>query len=218
MSLKRLALLIAASATLFSCTALAADGTGDPAPSGIYFADPAHSSVIWKVKHLGLSNYTARFTRMTAELKWSAERPDISSVIATIDPLSVQTNFPFPDREDFDKEIGAEDRFLAGKPIRFVSREVTVIDAHRGTVTGDLTLRGETHPATLNVTFNGSMARQPAEGSPKIGFSAEMTFKRSEWGLAPKIKSVGDEVTVIIETELEPPLTSGQADGQKPSK
>ncbi len=211
MSLNRILPPIAAVAALVCCSVWAAQPEHDPAPSGAYVSDPAHSSVIWKVNHLGLSNYTARFTRMTAELDWHAERPETSSVAATIDPLSVQTNFPFPEREDFDKEIGTEGRFLAGKPIRFVSKEITAIDSHHGTVAGDLTFRGETHPAVLNVTFNGSMARQPAADSPKIGFSAELIFKRSEWGLAPKIKSVGDEVTVVIETELQPAQASNHA-------
>ncbi|WJH40676.1 YceI family protein [Aliirhizobium terrae] len=70
---------------------------------------------------------------------------------------------------------------------------------------GDLTFRGQTHPATLLVTFNGSMAEQPREKTPKIGFSAEARIKRSAWGVAPQIKSIGDEITVVIETEFQPP-------------
>lgn len=216
MSLNRLSLPLVAAAMMFSSAVWAAEPTNEPATSGDYVSDPAHSSVIWKVNHLGLSNYTARFTRMTAQLTWNAEHPEASSVVATIDPLSVQTNFPFPEKEDFDKEIGTEERFLGGKPIRFVSKEVTITGPHHGTVSGDLTFRGETHPAVLNVTFNGSMARQPAVDRPKIGFSAELTFKRSEWGLAPKIKSVGDEVTVIIETELQPPKAAAGPDETRP--
>lgn len=77
-------------------------------------------------------------------------------------------------------------------------------DSH-GQETGDLTFRGQTHPATLDVTFNGSMAKQPGSRTPKIGFSAIATLKRSDWGLAPSIRSVGVVVTVVIETELQPP-------------
>lgn len=211
MSSTRVFLSLVAAATMFSGSVLAAGPNSEPAPSGAYVSDPAHSSVIWKVNHLGLSNYTARFTRMTAELTWNAEHPEASSVVSTIDPLSVQTNFPFPEKEDFDKEIGTEERFLGAKPIRFVSKEIKVTDPHHGTIAGDLTFRGETHPAIMNVTFNGSMARQPAVDSAKIGFSAEMVFKRSEWGLAPKIKSIGDDVTVIIETELQPSELAARA-------
>lgn len=202
MSLLRTVLPILAAAAFFAGPAWSAE---DPAPSGNYVSDPRHSSVLWKVNHLGLSNYTARFTRMTTELSWNAENPAASKIVATIDPTSVQTDFPFPAEEDFDKEIGTTDRFLGGKPMRFVSTAIKLTDASHGVVTGDLTLRGETHPATLNVTFNGSMAHQPQVGTPKIGFSATMVFKRTEWGLAPKIKSISDDVTVVIETEFQQP-------------
>jgi polyisoprenoid-binding protein YceI len=190
-----------AAVALLSSSALAADKPA-PAPSGAYVSDPAHSSVTWKINHLGLSNYTARFTKMKAELAWNAEDPASSKVTVEIDPLSVRTDFPFPDKENFDQEIGTRADFLAGQPIRFVSTSVKVTGENRGEVAGDLTFRGETHPATLDVTFNGSMAEQPMEKVPKVGFSAVARFKRSEWGVAPKIKSLGDDITVIVETEL----------------
>lgn len=191
-------------AVFLASPAAAADKVA-PAPSGTYVSDPAHSSVTWKISHLGLSNFTARFTKMSAELVWNAEDPASSRVTAVIDPASVRTDYPFPEKEDFDKEIGTTDKFLAGQEIRFVSTSVTATGDNRGEVKGDLTFRGQTHPATLMVTFNGSMAEQPREKTPKIGFSAEATLKRSEWGVAPQIKSISDEVIIIIETEFQPP-------------
>lgn len=153
-------------AALFASPAWSATAT---APSGNHVSDPAHSSVLWKITHLGLSNYTARFTQMTAELDWNADHPEQSRIVAIIDPTSVK-----------------------------------ITGANQGIVAGDLTLRGETHPATIDVTFNGSMAGQPMEKSQKVGFSGILEFKRSKWGLAPKIKSAGEDVTVVIETELQP--------------
>jgi polyisoprenoid-binding protein YceI len=188
----------------FVATSAIASDKPAPAPSGIYVSDPAHSSLTWKINHLGLSNFTARFTAVSAELVWDAANPTGSKVTAVIDPVSVRTDFPFPEKEDFDKEIGTTDNFLAGKEIRFVSSAVRMTGDNHGEVAGDLTFRGQTHPVTLMVTFNGSMAEQPREKTPKIGFSAEAKLKRSEWGVAPQIKSIGDEVTVIIETEFMP--------------
>jgi polyisoprenoid-binding protein YceI len=187
-------------------TPAAADEKPAPAPSGSYVSDPSHSSVTWKISHLGLSNFTARFIRMSAELDWDAASPIGSKVTAVIDPTSVRTDYPFPEKEDFDKEIGTTDKFLAGQEIRFVSNSVQMTGENHGQVTGDLTFRGQTHPVTLVVTFNGSMAEQPREKTPKIGFSAEAKLKRSEWGVAPQIKSIGDDITIIIETEFQPKM------------
>jgi polyisoprenoid-binding protein YceI len=195
-------LSVFALATFCTTAALAADVK--PAPSGTYVSDPAHSSVTWKISHLGLSNYTARFTKMSAELVWDADNPAASKVTAVIDPTSVRTDFPHPQEEDFDKEIGTGENFLASQEIRFVSTSVSVTEGDKGEVKGDLTFRGQTHPATLLVTFNGSMAEQPREKTPKIGFSAEAKLKRSDFGVAPQIKSIGNEITVIIETEFQP--------------
>lgn len=190
---------------LFATSAFAQGGKPAPAPSGTYVSDPAHSSVTWKISHFGLSNYTARFTKMTAELTWDAKNPSASKVVATIDPASVRTDFPAPEVEDFDKKIGTSAEFLANQPIRFVSTAVKITGENKGKVSGDLTFRGQMHPVTLDVTFNGSMAEHPMEKVAKIGFSAVAKLKRSEWGFGLYVPAVGDEVTVLIETELTPP-------------
>jgi len=33
-------------------------------PAGEYKVDLSHASIVWKVSHLGLSNYVARFTKL----------------------------------------------------------------------------------------------------------------------------------------------------------
>ena len=40
-----------------------------PLPSGVYKLDPAHASLLFRADHLGMSRYTARFTRFDAELE-----------------------------------------------------------------------------------------------------------------------------------------------------
>ncbi|GMB79291.1 YceI family protein [Shinella zoogloeoides] len=176
----------------------------DPAPGGAYKTDPSHSSFNWSFNHSGLSHYTARFTGVDARLDWKPEKPEASTLSVTIDPLSVRTDYPWPEKVDFDKEIGGEETFLAAKPITFVSKSIHVTGERTGTVEGLLTLRGETHPARLDVTFNGSMAEHPMMGVPKIGFSATGSIRRSEWGLDFAIPELGDEVTFAIETQMVP--------------
>jgi len=56
-----------------SAQLVAAPGTnplGTDAPAGTYGIDPTHASVTFKVSHLGLSYYTARFTKIDATLKF----------------------------------------------------------------------------------------------------------------------------------------------------
>lgn len=176
----------------------------DPAPGGAYKTDPSHSSFSWSLNHSGLSHYTARFTKVDARLEWKPEKPEASSLSVRIDPLSVRTDYPWPKKVDFDAEIGGEEAFLAGRSITFVSKTIRLTGEKTGTVEGLLTLRGETHPASLDVTFNGSMAEHPMMGVPKIGFSATGRIQRSAWGLDFAIPELGDEVTFAIETQMVP--------------
>ncbi|MBX5140089.1 polyisoprenoid-binding protein [Rhizobium lentis] len=194
---------LALALTLSTTFAALATAT-DPAPGGAYKTDPSHSSFNWSFDHSGLSHYTARFTGVDARLDWKPEKPEASTLLVTIDPLSVRTDYPWPTKVNFDAEIGEDESFLAAKPITFVSKAIHVTGEKTGTVEGLLTLRGETHPAKLDVTFNGSMAKHPMMGVPKIGFSATGSIRRSDWGLDFAIPELGDIVTFAIETQMVP--------------
>lgn len=174
-------------------------------PAGVYELDEAHASLIWKVSHLGLSNYTARFTSFDAELTFDPESPENSSLVATIDPTSLETDYPYPEQKDFDEKlVKSEDWFNAPAfpKITFTSTGLTKTSETTGEMTGDLTFLGVTKPVTLDVTFNGAMAEQPFSKKPTLGFSARGVIKRSEWGMATYVPNIGDEVEIVIEAEF----------------
>jgi len=68
-------------------------------------------------------------------------------------------------------------------------------------VTGDLTIKGVTKPVTLAATLNKA-AMHPMRNVPTVGFSAETTIMRSEFGLDRYVPNVGDEVTIHITVEM----------------
>src|SRR5262245_6662680 len=63
-----------------------------PVPAGAYTLDKAHSSLIFRVNHLGFSNFTARFTRFDAQLKFDPDNLAASSVQVNIDPRSIESD------------------------------------------------------------------------------------------------------------------------------
>lgn len=170
------------------------------APEGDYVLDPAHASVIWSVKHAGLSNYTARFDSISGALSFDPENPENSKVDILIDPKSVSTG-----DNDFDEEIAAKSSYFDAETypqIRFVSTDIVKTGENTGTITGDLTFRGATLPVTLNTVFNGAGTSFGNPGKT-LGFSAKTSFKRSDFGMTNLINfGIGDEVTVVIETEF----------------
>ena len=88
------------------------------------------------------------------------------------------------------------------KSITFKSTAIVMTGSKTADVTGDLTMLGVTKPVTLKVTFNGGMASHPMAKKPAAGFSATGTVKRSEFGMTNALPFIGDDVTVLIETEF----------------
>ncbi len=174
-------------------------------PSGLYELDKNHASLIWKVSHLGLSNYTARFTDFDIDIDFNAFEPAASRVRATIDPTSVETDFPEPEKKDFDKELAMKESWFNAEQfpqITFMSTSVEKTGDNTGKVTGDLTFLGVTKPVTLDVVFNKAIGNHPFANKPALGFSATTTIKRSYFGLTTYIPQIGDEVEIIIEAEF----------------
>lgn len=224
------AALLLSGATLAACSPPAPEapeaGPAAPvateAPAGTYASDPYHTSVTFKIKHMGLSFYTARFTEADITLMLDPANPQASSVNATIDPTSIRTDFsgdyrashPGTPYASFDQSLAQNPDLLnAGQfnEISFQSTGVTLTGPNTADVTGDLTLRGVSKPVTLHATFNGGYAAHPMmPGSPPlVGFSARGTFNRSDFGIdfglpAPGTEvGVGDQIEVLIESEFQ---------------
>jgi polyisoprenoid-binding protein YceI len=55
-------------------------------------SDPYHSSLTFKIDHMGLSHYTVRFTKFDATLDLDPAKLASSSVTVSIDPTAVRTD------------------------------------------------------------------------------------------------------------------------------
>jgi polyisoprenoid-binding protein YceI len=188
------------------------------APAGRYEIDPAHSSLIFHWRHLGLADYTARFTKISSAIVFDPADPAASSVTADIDPMSIRADFP----GDYRKEMAAFggtpfktwDEYLARSPqtlnadqfkqISFRSTRIVRTGPRTATITGDLTLHGQTHPVTLAATLTGSISAYPMVGGAAIGMSATGSFKRSDFGMTQYLSPpmIGDVITLEFNGEF----------------
>lgn len=186
------------------------------APAGEYKLDPNHSSMSFTVNHLGLSNYVARFTSYAVTLQLDPANLAASSVVATIDPASVRTDYPGDYRaghkdspfNSWDEDLAKSDKFLnSAQHPKIEFRSTRVEQTGRGTarIVGDLTLLGQTHPVTLEATLVGAVAKHPFMGIGALGFSAKGSFQRSAFGMTHLLKPalVGDDVTLEFEGEFQ---------------
>jgi polyisoprenoid-binding protein YceI len=185
------------------------------APAGAYTLDKAHASLLFRVDHLGFSMYTARFKQFDAKLQFDPANIPASSVTVTIDPASIETDFPDPATHDFNAQLRSEQWLDTARhpQMTFRSTNVEMTSPNAMRIQGELTLRGITRPMTLDATFNGGYPGHPMDPNARIGFSAHGFLNRSEFGMGfgvpePGSKfGVGDRVEVIVEAEFNgPPL------------
>lgn len=183
-----------------------------PVPAGEYSVDRAHTTLIFRLNHLGFSNYTAQFTKVDATLKFDPHNPETSSISASVDPRSLL--LPTPPVGFLDQLLGKDWLDTVTFPrIAFRSTKVQRTGENTARITGELSLHGVTKPIMLDATYNGGYAGHPMDPHARIGFSAHGSFKRSDFGIAYGIPApgttmgVGDVVEVAVETEMSgPPL------------
>lgn len=167
-------------------------------PEGAYRLDPEHTALLFKIDHLGFSQFIGRFDRLDAALDFDPKNPEASELTVVIDMTSIDVNPPA-----FADELRGPDWFDVGRfpEARFESREIEVTGENTGIVRGDLTLHGTTRPVTLDVTFNGG-GDNLITGDYTLGFAASGTLERSEFGLGAYAPAIGDEVTLEISVEF----------------
>jgi polyisoprenoid-binding protein YceI len=168
--------------------------------------DPAHTQVAFSIERGGFTHILGRFDTVSGELVLDQAAPANSSVHALIQTASLSSG-----NARRDEHLRSE-RWLnvaAFPTIEFRSTVVRVIDATHAAVTGDLTLMGQTHPITLDVTLNRIGAGQ--NGAQQAGFSATATLSRAAYGFTAGAPMVGDEVRITIEALARPPQPAAPA-------
>jgi len=164
-----------------------------------YKLDPAHFSLMFSADHIGYGATWGMFLNASGSFMFDEDALTVSDLSVEVDTTSVFSNH---DRRDGHLRSG--DFLDAGNhPVAtFVMTDSAKLSDTTGTITGDLTLRGETRPVTLDVTLN-KIGPYPFGGSYVVGVTAKTTIRRSEWGMTYAVENglVGDEVPLIIEVE-----------------
>ncbi|MCW5724141.1 MAG: YceI family protein [Maricaulaceae bacterium] len=192
-------------APLFAALALAAcvsTPVTDPVrlPAGEWRLDPKHASVTWRARHLGLSWTTGRFDNVDATLRFDPANPQSAELTAIIDATSISTGQP-----DFDDTLRSAGWFDVERhpQIVFRSAEVFVNGDDIGRARGELTLKGVTREAEMRIEFYGGLFNL-LEGRDTIGFGADLTVSRSDFGIGALVPPpfAGDDIQIRIEAEF----------------
>jgi polyisoprenoid-binding protein YceI len=191
---------------LIFAAALAAAGAAYAEPV-TYRLDPAHTQVAFVVDRFGFNLVLGRFEDVSGELILDEANPANSSVRATIQVASVDTS-----NDTRDEHLRGARWFNAAQfpTIEFRSTAVRSTGERTAEVTGDLTMLGQTHPVTLNVTLNRIGGTPNAPDRRQAGFSATGSLTRSVWGstTAAAPNMIGDAVSISIEALAVPPAAN----------
>ena len=200
-----LATLLAATAIATPLVAQQMPGSKDKAAitGGSYTVDANHTLVKWEVNHFGFSPLWGLFGQVTGTMQLDPKNPAASKVDVTIPVSKMVTGVPgFTAHLLRDGKDGGKPDFFGSAPAdaKFVSTHVMVdADGDEAKGHGNLTLNGITKPVTLDVDFYGA-GKAPAQmgGKENVGFEAEATIKRSDFGLGYAVPLVSDEVELTI--------------------
>ena len=165
--------------------------------------DPAHSTAQFTVRHLGISNVTGSFTKVTGSVVLNDKDITQSQVSASIDVNSIDTRV-----EMRDKDLKSPNFFGVEKypTIEFKSKRI-VSSGGKMQVIGDLTIHGTSHDVTLDVDGPTPEMTDPWGGSRR-GISATTTINRKDFKLLYNnlLKTgeaaVGDIVKIQIDAEI----------------
>src|SRR5438445_3429735 len=164
--------------------------------------DPMHTQVEFSAKHLGMMTVRGHFAEVAATGELYPDQPERSKVEVTINTASIRTH-----NEQRDNDLRASTFLEVEKypTITFKSTKIEPKSADRGTMTGDLTIKGVTHPVSLNVVKYGEF-NDPMMGH-RIGYAAETKINRKDFGMRFEMMLdgkfvVSNEILIQIEGEL----------------
>jgi len=169
------------------------------APYGLYKIDPDHTSVTFKINHLGFSHYTGRFDRVEGVMNFNSNAPEQSNLDVIVYPNSINTNNP-----KLEEDLRGAQWFNVIQYPRaiFHSTRIDRTGPMTGKVKGDFTLLGIKRNLTLDVTFIGTGTNM-MDKKQVLGFSAIGTFDRSDFGMSNLLPMLGNEVVLEIEAEFD---------------
>ena len=174
-----------------------------PAQTSTWNIDPAHSTAQFTVRHLGISNVTGNFTKVSGSVILNDKDIAQSQVLASIDVNSIDTRV-----EMRDKDLKSPNFFDVEKypTIEFKSKRI-VSSGGKLQLIGDLTIHGTTREVTLDLDGPTPEMTDPW-GNSRRGISATTAINRKDFNLVyNKVLNtgeafVGDVVKIQIDAEM----------------
>jgi polyisoprenoid-binding protein YceI len=145
---------------------------------GKYVIDPVHSRMGFSARHAMVAKVRGGFGEFEGTAELDGDNPAASKVDVTIQAASFDSGVQM--RDDHVKSADFLD--VENYPtLTFTSTDIKVTGPDTFDLTGDLTIKDQTHPITIPFSYIGT-AKDPY-GNVRSGFEGETTINRKDFGI-----------------------------------
>ena len=169
------------------------------AAAGTYQIDTAHSMILFRAKHNGVSYNYGRFNEFSGKIAMDEADISKSTVAFEVKTASVDTA-----NDKRDQHLRSPD-FFSAKQFPVITFKSTKVSMKEGAedvleVTGDLEMLGTQKSITVDVAITGKGKNR--QGESLIGFESIFTINRSDFGMTYGVGGpVSDEIRLIVTIE-----------------
>lgn len=159
-----------------------------------FVVDDVHSLALFRVHHVGASQFWGRFNSVDGSFAFTPGSADGMKFDITIKAESVDTGV-----DKLDQHLRSAD-FFAAKDfpnMTFVSTGARKTGENTYALTGNLTIRGTTKEITADLEYTGLGAHGQTK---KAGFEAIFTIQRGDFGVNYMLDNggLGKDVRVVV--------------------
>ncbi len=168
---------------------------GTPALGADFTIDELHSSVNFRIQHLGMAWLQGRFDGLRGTFSFDEADPAAASIAVEIDTASVNSN-----HGERDNHLRSGDFLDAGNfPLASFESTSMEIEGESAVVHGKLTLRGVTNDIIINADYVGS--GDDPWGGYRAGFVGTTSVSLADYGITFNLgpASTAVEMTLNIE-------------------
>lgn len=164
-----------------------------------YKVDPAHSSVNFKVKHMGITFVNGKFEKFDGGVIGDLARMEQARVFFNVETASINTSVAPRDKHLRSADFFDVEKFLS---MSFESTSIEKVDNENYKLNGILQIKDVSKPVVFKVKYGG--ATKDGEGVETIGFIAKHTINRFDFNVAydPELKSIGKDVDITLYLEF----------------
>lgn len=175
-----------------------------------WILEPGHTAAEFCARHMMVTYVRGHFKNVRGTITFDLANPRAASVEVTIAAAGIWTGEPQRDAHLRSADFLDVENYPA---ITFKGNQVELIGANEATITGDLTIRGVTRKATLDVRYLGQWQtpwwEDGVDKGPKTraGFVATTTINRHDFGVSWNASLekdgvvVGNRVKITIDAE-----------------